>query len=205
MGGVSRLLIAGLAVVLGAAPAWATVPSPDNSTIPNVTVQPGGSKEYKVIILDVGMSPVPDADVRVIFSDTADTTLCWCVGQVHPVVGATTDVNGEASFFIAAGGCMNPGEWVDPPAKVYANGILMGEVGVVSGDVVDGTGVLPHQGWDPAGTCESGLPDAVYFTAPIQTGVYDFCTDFNSDGAVTLEDAVWITPPIQAGQNCVAQ
>lgn len=205
MGGVSRLLIAGLAVALGAAPAWATVPDAANSTVPNVTVQPTGSQEYKVVILDVGMNPVSGAEVRIVFSDVADATLCWCVGQDHPILGATTDVNGEASFFISAGGCMPPGEYADAPAKVYADGILMGEVGVVSGDVVDGAGILPHQGWDPNGVCESGLPDAVYFTAPIQTGIYDFCTDFNSDGAVTLEDAVWITPPIQQGQNCVAQ
>jgi hypothetical protein len=205
MGGVSRLLIAGLAVALGSAPAWAGIPEAANSTVPNVVYNPTGSKEYIVVIRDAGNNPLQDIEVRIQFSAEADTTVCWCVGQVHPLIGATTDVNGEASFFISAGGCLDPGHYADPPISVFANGVLMGEVGGVSADVVDGSGNLPHEGWNPGGSCVNGLPDAVYFTPPIQTGFYDYCTDFNSDGAVDLNDAVFITVPISQGQACVAQ
>jgi hypothetical protein len=208
MGGVSRLLIAGLVVALGAATAGAAgaaIPDPANSTVPNVVYNPSGGKEYKVIVRDGSNMPLSGALVRIIFSEEADTLVCWCAGQTHPSIDATTDVNGEASFFISAGGCLDPGQFAVPPVTVYAAGVLLAEVGGVAADAVDGGGLLPHMGWNPGGSCETSLPDAVHHTPPIQLGLYSFCSDFNSDGAVNLEDAVFITDPISEGHFCVAQ
>ena len=81
MGGFSRLLIAGVAVALGAATSWASVPDAANSTVPNVVYNPTGDKEYTVVIRDNANNPVQGVLVRIIFSEEADTTLCWCGGQ----------------------------------------------------------------------------------------------------------------------------
>jgi hypothetical protein len=206
MGGVSRLLIVtGLIVAFGATSALAAIPDPSQSTVPNVVMNTAGNKAYTVTVIGGDGSPLQNSLVKLIFSAEVDSVVCWCVGQAHPEITALTDVNGEATFNIAGGGCFDPSQWANPPVSVFADGVLLDEVGALATDSVDDVGLLPHQGWNPGGTCSAGLPDAVFHTNPIQTGTYSFCSDFNSDGAVGLDDAVFITNPIQSGDFCNAQ
>jgi hypothetical protein len=137
-------------------------------------------------------------------SAEAESLGCWCVGESVPIISAYSDINGEAHFFIDGGGCFDPDSVssAEAPAKVFGNGILLAEVGIVSVDPVDLGGLLPTQGWNPGGTCLCGLSDATRFTSPIKSGLYDFCSDLNSDLVVDLEDAVAITVPLTAGYAC---
>jgi hypothetical protein len=205
MGGKGHMsLTACTLLLLMTSSAFAGIPDPALSTVPNVIYEPSGSTEYKVIV--VGSSgPIDNALVRIVFSDEADTLVCWCVSQDHPVIEATTNINGEASFFIGAGGCLEPAQLSTPPVTVYADGVLLAQVGAVSADVGDDSGRLPHEGWNPGATCGVSLSDAIYFTDPITTGTYDFCSDLDSNGAVDVTDAVIITPPITLGYFCTAQ
>ena len=73
-------------------------------------------------------------------------------------------------------------------------------------DVVDGGGNKPTDpGYDPLGSCSVGVGDATYHTTPIVTAIYDWCTDFNSDGNVTLVDALAVTDDIVLSASCTAQ
>ena len=203
MGRKSRLVLAALTLGLLAHDSLsAGVPDPGLSDAPNVIVSPLGNLEYTVTV--VGSSgPIDTALVQLIFSDDADSLVCWCTTQTHPVIEALTNAAGEASFFIAGGGCIDPALTASGLAvEVFANGIKLGEVGVVSPDAVDGTGTKPTGGWNPGGFCSVGLSDGAYHTGPISTGAYDYCTDLDSDGNVSLADAVTLTAPIADGDTC---
>ena len=179
----------------------AGIPDPALSDIDNVIASPGGSLAYSVTILGSD-GPVEDAIVRLVFSAEVQPLVCWCSGQVQPEISATTNASGVATFHVAAGGCFDPAQFNDPPVQVFANGILMDEVGMVSPDAVDSGGLFPWQPWNLGATCGAGLPDAVAHTGPIKSGAYSFCTDLNSDGAVGILDAVMVTPSIKAGAFC---
>lgn len=192
----------GLALVFMTAPAWANIPNSSLSTVPNVIVEPGGLTDYTVTIVGQ-LGPVHQALVELIFSPAADTLLCWCDGQTHPVITGLTDPNGDVVFNISGGGCIDPALLPGGVAvEVFANGFKMAEVGVVSADAVDSSGNLTTEGWNPVGSCSVGLSDATYFSQSISTGVYEFCADLNSDGSVGLEDGVMLTQPITSGIFC---
>jgi len=193
------LLVAGVA---GAGLAQAGLPSSSLSTVPNVLISPDGTLEYIVTVVgDTG--PIDTALVQLSFSAEASNLICWCTGQTKPLIEARTDAAGQASFFIAGGGCLNPDSVATPPpVEVYANGILLREVGVVSPDAVDSDGYLPTQGWNTGVLCTAGLSDAARHTNPISSGQYDFCTDMDSDLDCDLEDAVAITPLLAGGAAC---
>jgi hypothetical protein len=182
--------------------AYGGIPDPNFSTVPNVLVSPAGTLEYIVYVAD-SSGPIDAANVQIVLSTEAETIGCWCVGESVPIISAFSDINGEAHFFIDGGGCIDPDSVASPPpAQVFANGILLADVGIVSVDAVDVGGLLPTQGWNPGGFCSCGLSDATRFTAPITTGSYDFCTDLNSDLQVDLADAVAITAPLTIGHTC---
>ena len=195
------LLVALTAGMLFAGISQAGIPDPDFSTVPNVLYSPGATVEYKVYVGSPD-GPVQDAVVQVVLSDEAMGFMCLCSGASENIHTATTDASGEAIFFIAGGGCMDPAALTGPPAQVFANGVWLADVGALSPDTVDDNGVFPWQGWDPAGTCAVGLSDATTHTIPIKTGAYSFCTDFNSNGEIDLGDAILITPPISLGESC---
>ncbi len=206
MGRRTRLVITALTFgLLSAGTAAAGVPDPGLSTVPNVVVSPLGNLTYTVNVQGSG-GPIDSALVQLIFSDEADTLVCWCVGATHPVIEAVTNASGDADFLISGGGCVDPSASVSGTiVEVYANGIKLSEVGVVSPDAVDNGGILPTAGWNPGGSCSVGLSDATYHTGPISSGAYDYCTDIDSDGAVTLTDAVVLTQPISAGDVCTQE
>jgi hypothetical protein len=199
--GFRILLVACAAGVLLAGNAWSATPDPALSTVPNVVVEPGGSLAYRVTVVSVN-GPVPGAIVRLHLTSEGDGLLGWCTSQGHPDIDATTNGSGVATFNVAGGGCLNPAALSAPPVQVFANGVLLRQVGIVSGDAVDDSGKLPTQGWNPGVNLKVALSDAVFHTAPLKTGAYNFCTDINSDGACNLTDAVILTPPIKTGHTC---
>lgn len=201
---VRTLAILALSLAVAGA-AFAGTPDPALSTVPNVVVSPGGVMSYVVTVVSA-QGPVDGALVQLSFSTEAAGLVCWCQGQTQPLIEATSDASGLATFNISAGGCIDPSLVSSPPAvTVYANGFVLKEVGVVSVDAVDGSGLLPTDGWAPGGICTAGLTDATFHTPAIANGFYSFCTDINSDGACNLDDAVAITPGLSAGWTCTQQ
>jgi hypothetical protein len=203
MGRWIQVLLTALVVgVAAVSVSFAGVPNPNLSTVPNVVTSPDGSLEYVVTVVgDEG--PIDSALVQIVFSTEAAGLICWCTGQTQPLIQGATGPSGEASFFIAGGGCIDPDSVTTPPAvEVWANATKLKEVGVVSVDAVDEFQKLPHQGWDPAGTCASGLADGVFHTPPLKLGAISFCSDMDSDGDVDLDDAVLLTPGLRLGPTC---
>lgn len=193
---VTSLLAVGLfgALIAMSSPmtAVAGVPDPGLSTVPNVIAVPGGSLPYTVTI--VGTSgPLASANVTLVYTTAADTSLCWCTGQTHPSISATTNASGVATFNIAAGGCANPATIAGGVAvEVYVNSVKLKEVGQVSPDYVNST----------SPPCSVSLADAVQFTPPLAQAAYGYCFDLNSDLAVSLSDAVIATPHFASASSC---
>lgn len=184
---VSIITLAGFSTV-----ALAGIPDPNLSTVPNVISSPGGAMPYRVTIVGQG-GPVAAASVELRYAVAADTAACWCVGQVRPVIQATTNASGIATFNVAGGLCLDPALLPGGVAvRVFVNDILLKEVGQISPDVVA----------VPSGTCEVGLSDAVSYTSFLATSTYSYCYDINSDGAVGLTDAVLFTAPASSAASC---
>jgi hypothetical protein len=196
-----RFLVVALVGLAFASPAFSNVPDPDFSIVPNIVYTGDATYPYTVTI-NSSTQPLEDVMVTIIFSPAADGLACWCSGQTHPSISAITDEFGEATFFIGGGGCLDPTRLGGLVAEVFADGFKMAEPGAVSPDAVDDSGLLPTSGWNPGGTCSSGLTDAVFHTPPLSTGIYEFCSDINSDGSVLLQDAVLMTPYLALGTSC---
>ena len=193
------------ALVVGVATtgaASAGVPNPSLSTVPNIVLSPDGTMPTTIIVVgDEG--PIDTALVQIVFSSETAGIVCWCTGQTQPLIQGQTNASGVATFIVAGGGCVQPGLVTTPPAvEVFANGILLAEVGTVSVDAVDDSGLLPTEGWSPGTLCTSGLTDATEHTAPISTGAYSYCSDIDSDLDCDLDDAVALTPGIKTGIAC---
>lgn len=200
-----RFLAASLMFVL--VPALASgmatgIPDPDQCTVPTVVFDPDGTVPYVVQVRDTDGDPIAGASVEISVPAAVDAMICWCSGQVHPVISATTDANGVATFTIIAGGCIDPDSLGGPAIEVYASGVKLAEVGAVSPDAVDAFGLFPWQGWNPGGVCATGLSDAVLHNASIKIRKYSYCTDLDSDGRITLIDAVLVTKPIRLSYTC---
>jgi hypothetical protein len=206
MGRSYRLLLGVLvAAMVVPAAVYAGIPDPSLSDAPNVLYSPGGDLEY-IVTVNGSSGPIADATVQLVFSGEADTLVAWCVGQTHPTIEATTDVNGEAHFFIGAGGCIDPSQVAAPPAvEVFANGIKLNEVGAVSPDVVDAGGVLPWLGWNPGPITSVGGNDGSFLGQYFKTSVYNYCADLNSDGVVAGDDASLAGPAIKNSTGCTIQ
>lgn len=207
MGRSSRLLLAVAVIgVLAANVCFAGLPDPALSTAGNVILSPNASIDYVVEVIG-SEGPIDTALVQIVFSTETDGLVCWCTGQVHPNIEGYTNALGQATFNLAGGGCVDSSLVSTPPAvEVFANGIKIAEVGVVSPDAVDGLGRVPTDpGYDPMGSCTVGVGDAANHTGPIVTSTYSFCTDLNSDGALTLADAVLVSEDIINSASCTAQ
>jgi len=188
--------------VLSAGLCFANIPDPSLSDVPNVVGSPQGTLPYTVTVVG-SQGPVDTALVEIVFDAAADALVCWCTGQAHPVISGVTNAAGQVTFFIEAGGCVDPARLGSTVAEVYANGILLNSVGLTSPDAVDGTGNLPTDGgYATGGVCTVGLSDATFHTGPISSGTYEFCSDMDSDLGVALADAVLLTTPISSGETC---
>ncbi len=199
---ILRGVLVGALTVLSVGNAMAGTPDASMSDVPNVTVSPGGTIDYVVTVRDNGGSPLSNAWVEIRMSPAANALVCWCAGQANPSVFALTGAGGEAVFALSGGGCIDPALLGGTVAEIYVDGGLLTAVGVVSPDAVDNGGLLPTSGWNPGGQCSVGLSDATFHTGPIASGAYSYCTDIDSDLAVTLTDAVILTQPISQGASC---
>jgi hypothetical protein len=201
-------------LVLGAGPmvllwcsgdvAWGqgNEPDPQLSTVPTVVYEPGGGLAYTVSVQSP-IGPVIGDTVRIVFSAEADQLVCWCPGQVHPVITGVTGTTGRVTFNIAAAGCIDPDRVSHPPAiQVFSGSVLLAERGGVSPSAVDRLGRLPTSGWDESGSCTAGVSDAVFHTGPLQTGLYEFCTDIVPDGTIDIADYAILSGFIASGTVC---
>lgn len=182
----------------------AGVPDPLLSTVPNVVTSPDGSMGYTVNVAGSG-GPIDSSLVQIVFSAECQSYLCWCVGQVYaPSIDDYTDALGDVTFNIAAGGCVDPTLLVSDPycARVFADGVQLADVGIVSSDRVDPGGLDATSGWNPGGTCLVASNDGVAFTPPFVSNIYEFCSDINSDLLVNATDAVIVTPGIVSNSSC---
>jgi hypothetical protein len=169
-----------------------------------------------VTIIGCG-GPVNAARIEIRFNIPGDTLICWCSATPDPgpppfthSFFQNTNVNGVATFNIRAGGCIQYGLVAIPGAsdiagEIFSDGVKMQEFGTVSPDAVDNSGRLPTSTsslWDPAGTCATGLADAVRHTTPLSTATYDWCTDINCDNLCGVADAVILTPFLAGAASC---
>jgi hypothetical protein len=180
-------------VLLVAPAARAGIPDCNLSTIPNVVASPGGVINTTFTIVSTS-GPLSGATVELRYTAAGDAAACWCTGQVHPIIPVgTTDINGQVTFAISGGGCLDPAVIAGGVAiQVYVNNIACKEIGQVSPDVNSST----------SPPCTVALADAVDFTGPLSSGSYGFCYDLNSDGAVGLTDAVIFTPAASSAITC---
>jgi len=81
-------------------------PDPFMSSVPTVLTSPSGSWEYSVLVKDSGGIELADTIVQIEISPKADSLLCWCPSQGHPVVEENTNAQGIAKFHLAGGGCL---------------------------------------------------------------------------------------------------
>jgi hypothetical protein len=188
-------------LVVMAGTAWGGTPDPNLSVVPNVLFVPGGTLEYTVHI-ESTEGPIDSAVVQLVFSGEAAGLICWCNGQSEPLIESTTNASGDASFFIAAGGCVDPDSVTVSPVEVIVNGFSLTFVGCVSPDAVDANATYPWNGWNPGGTCSAQTADAIYHTPNFSLGTYDFCSDMDSNGVVGLGDAIVATPSLSQGNAC---
>ena len=209
MGRRSLVLSATFLVLFSASFASAVpagVPDPALSDVPNIIVSPDGGLSYTVTVVGAD-GPIDTALVQIIFTDEADSLLCWCVSSTHPVVEAMTDAAGQATFNVVGGGCLDPANMSGGvAAEVFANGIKLDEPAVVGPDAVDPVGL---RNTDPAyssgGNCSVGLSDATFHTGPIADGTFEICSDIDSNDLVGLPDAVLLTEYIANGTSCTEQ
>lgn len=211
------LLAAGMLV---ASPAMANIPDPALSDCPAfIQIAPDGSLTYQVVV-NGPQGPVTGANVEIIVTANADPLVAWCIGQAHPVISTSANVNGEADFNIEGGGCIDTDRADFLVAQVFADGILLCSASINSPDVVNGSGALhtdadfefdpiegdPNAPEDPP-IARVGVGDAVFHTGPIVNSENEPCSDFTDpfDDNVGTVDAVIVTPFIVNAVNCNAQ
>jgi hypothetical protein len=211
---VGFLLLAAFA--LCASGAYANIPSPELSNIPDcLTLSPGprvGGNPIGGFLCHVegALGGVNGSFVEVEVSPDADILVAWCQGQAHPIQQDFTDANGDVLFEWQGGGCVDPDEFFGNSfiVQVRADGIVLDEPAISSPDVVDSAGRTATDDnyvLCEGGTTVVGLSDAVYHTRPIKLGLADKCTKFTPpfDDPVGLDDAVFVTPYIKASAFCV--
>jgi hypothetical protein len=204
--------LAAMGVVV-ASIASANVPQPGLSNVPQcLGISPNGALAYRATIIGQG-GPIVGSSVEVRFNIPGDTLVCWCATVPGPrprSFFATANGVGVATFNITAGGCIEyllpaiPGPQ-DLAGEIFADNTKMEEFGTVSPDAVDGGGLLPTNTsplWNPAGSCATGLADAVQHTGPLSTSAYEWCTDMNCDNVVGLSDASILTPFLAGAATC---
>lgn len=147
--------------VMFAAVAFAGVPSPGNSTIPlriNLvghdisTGQPDGAQLFSAVtvtVRDLANNPIGNSSVVIDFSGCVSDTR---IGDVQPLAGLTancstkgvsalTDVAGLVTFTIEGGGTAGAPAHAFAAGKVYADGVLLGNINVGLFDLNGVTGV----------------------------------------------------------------
>ena len=215
---VSILAVAALAIAAGS---YANIPEAELSDVPSViTLSPGdlyGANPIGTFVVHVEgqIGAVNGSLVEIEVSDDADVLIAWCgspFNQIHPLLTAFSDPNGDATFTFFGGGCISYDDFFGATfiAQVRADGIVLGEPAMTSPDAVNSQGRIATD--TEASNCESGetqvgLSDAVFHTGPIKLGLEEFCSKYTPpfDDPVGLDDAVFVTPYIKNSNFCVCQ
>ncbi len=214
------------ALLAGPPPGFSNVP--DAMTLSPGTRYPSNPIGGFTIHIEGSLGPVKGSFVEVEISPDADLLVSWCrapyggaAGQSHPLLTGFTDVNGNVTFEVYGGGCLNPAAYFGPTfiLQVRADGIVLDEPFINSPDVVDLHGKKATDPPPEGGTmrCDPGpegtsiasvsLSDAVFHTRGIQLGAREPCTKFTPpfNGSVGVSDAVFLTPYIKNGNVCNCQ
>ncbi len=215
---VSILAVAALAIAVGS---YANIPDPALSDVPGaITLSPGSQYSGNpigtfLVHVEGQIGAVNGSLVEVEISDDADVLIAWCAApfnQIHPLLTAFSDPNGDATFTFFGGGCIDPDEFFGATfiAQVRADGIVLGEPSMTSPDAVNSQGRTATD--TEANNCESGdtqvgLSDAVFHTRPIKLGLVEACTKYTPpfNAPVGLDDAVFVTPYIKNSNFCLCQ
>jgi len=131
---------------------------------------PDGSFElFARIEYGYDCEPIPNTEVRVIFSASAEEALYWCPGQEHPVITGTTNSDGEVTFNIRAGGCL------DLPYAI----IVEVDPGAITVDTYDRVGSPDMHSDNPprVGDGDVDLNDFVVFSSRFLEE--DYCADLH--------------------------
>jgi len=193
----SRLLP--LALVLGlllATPALADVPSPQDSSVPDMltlgardasgAVDP--SHPFSIVVRHFGGRPFPSASVVLDFSGCSDLRICTDQSDPNVIVDcasrtvrALTDNLGQLTFRVG-GGAANPGGApgsTGPALNVFANGVLLKTVRVAALDENGENGMdgNDHSAW----------------LADFMSGQQFARSDYDGDGVLTGNDlSLWL-------------
>ena len=225
--GSSSLGFAVLAAVASAGP------PPIYSNVPDAIVLSPGSRYAGnpiggfTVHVEGPLGPTAGMFVEVEISADADVLVSWCKaphggasGQVHPILTGFTDANGNITFEMYGGGCLDPNDFFGATfiAQVRAEGIVLDEPFINSPDVVNEQGQkatdTPPTGGvkrcdlvNAVNIAQVSLSDAVYHTQPIKAGLREACTKFTPpfNGNVGVSDAVFLTPYVKNGNACNCQ
>lgn len=173
--------------------ARAQVPVPALCTVGNVMLSPNGSLAYSVRVQDAA-GPINGATVTLVYTPAAGSAGCWCTGQPQAPFTATTNGAGVAVFHLVGGQCIDPATLGGGGAiDVYANGVLLAQVGQVSPDLLNRPSAPP---------CRVSLVDATNVAYAYSTATYTFCADMNSDAQVNLADVVMFSQAVIGAGRC---
>ena len=233
-----RVLAIGLLLTIATAPSVIAGTDQDwfinLSNVPDaITLSPGVRYASNpiggfTIHVEGRLGPVQGSFVEVEVSPDADLLVSWCrapfggaSGQSHPILTGFTDGNGNVTFELYGGGCLNPNDFFGATfiAQVRADGLVLDEPFINSPDVVDNQGrkatdtppdggALRCDPWaEGASVAAVSLSDAVFHTRGIKLGLRETCTKFTPpfNGAVGVSDAVFLTPYIKNGNLCKCQ
>ena len=203
------------------------------SNVPDAIILSPGSRYPSnpiggfTVHVECDRGPVEGSFVEVEISPDADVLVSWCKaphggssGQVHPILTGFTDVNGNITFEMYGGGCLDPSEFFGATfiAQVRADGIVLDEPFINSPDVVNNQGKkatdTPPTGGlkrcdlvNDVSIAKVSLSDAVFHTQPIKLGLREACSKFTPpyNGTVGVSDAVFLTPYIKNGNICNCQ
>ena len=219
--------------IVGSATAAAGPPPINLSNVPDaMTLSPGSRYAANpiggfTVHVEGPLGPTEASFVEVEVSSDADVLVSWCQaphggasGQVHPILTGFTDANGNITFEVYGGGCLDPADFFGATfiVQVRADGIVLDEPFINSPDVVNEQGQKATDTPPTGGVkrCDSvndlsiaqvSLSDAVYHTQPIKAGLREACTKFTPpySGNVGVSDAVFLTPYVKNGSVCNCQ
>lgn len=187
---LSPWLLALAALALASPAASAAVPSPAHSTVdPCLRICPGGDLLYHIVVRDLSNVPIAASSVQVSFCDCFSVVLCPLLGsEPYTVVGGCnvvmiTNAAGVVDIPIRGGGLC-----VGGPIRVFADGVLLAQLGVVAST-------------DQNGDLAVDVVDHALVAAKI-TGPYDASADLNCSGALESGDLAVLDAHL--GHTCAA-
>jgi hypothetical protein len=178
--------------LVAASAAMAGIPSPANCTFPafiKVVGTNAGVPDFRgtftITVRDIGNFPVVGSVVTLDFVACTDMKLCNGAGVACPIVSATTDASGIATFTVVGGGLHTGGTVAGPGlgcVLMRADGYILGNA---TANVYDLNGATAGSGKN--GVLVTDMP--LFLNDWHGTGLpYLGRSDFNQDGAIAITD-----------------